>query len=106
MVELPRYVYSPMEKENSVMISNRCMYGFKDAAKIWNRLLFKEFQSFILIEMKRAPCIFWRHGFFVICHVDDYIILKGEEKNLDSSEKRFRQIQSKESRRTKDFFWY
>lgn len=52
----------------------RSLHGLKDAAKIYNQLLFALLNQLGFKEIDTTPCIFNRRGIINICYIDDLFL--------------------------------
>lgn len=68
------------------------MYGLKDAARTWNKLLLDTFSECGLKKMSSAPCEFFRKEEVIFCYVDDPVLLANVE---DATDALYRQLDNK-----------
>lgn len=66
------------------------MYSLKEAAKVWNDLLFKKFREIEVKEMESAPCVFLGEDAMLIFYVHDLIVFVKFEGVIDSIEQKLR----------------
>lgn len=81
------------------------LYGLKDEARVWNKLLFKTLNQHGLTETKAVPCLFVRNGMKIVCYVDDlFLSAKQESVILYIKRKLCNKIRLKDLGRPRCFF--
>lgn len=66
--------------DQMVLRLKRSLYGLKDAAQIWKKLLLENFQAMGSKEVEATPCGFVMKGLMVICYGDDHMVFADIEK--------------------------
>lgn len=58
--------------------------SLKDAAKNWNKLLFKNVQSIVVKEGAATPCVFVMKVLILAYYNDDLMVLADREEKLEA----------------------
>lgn len=93
-VEMPSRMPTEQMQNKAVFRLRKSLYGLRDAARIWSKLLFQTLESCGLKEMETEPCVFVGDKVIIICYVDDLLIFAENQDIVDNLyrtlEKQFR----------------
>lgn len=79
--EILAHIFTEEQREGKIFKLRRSLKGLKEAARTWNKLLFKALEECGLKEMATAPCVFKKNNTVVVCYVD-YFLLVTEREGL------------------------
>lgn len=90
-LEKPVYVETPapllprLEHFGRVFWLSSSRYGLKDAARTWNRHLFKTFSECLLTKTNKVPCVFVDTTAVALYYVDYLILFAADRDSAHSS---------------------
>lgn len=83
-LELPSRAGLKVKQCKEVFRIRRSLYGLRDTATIWNKLLFQILELCGLREMDTAAWVFIGKKAIVLCYVDDLLLFAADESTLNT----------------------